>query len=211
MKVPEWTARFASSAVLLLSCNTSTFASSSIGNNAASSTAVGLFALFTLVVVSITVIAARSTNSLDAFLTAGGRISPLQNGLALAGDFLSAGAFLGITAIIFSSGFDGVIYAIGYLASWPIVLFLIAEPLRNLGRFTMADALCYRLSERRMRITVAASSLVVVVFYLIAQMVGAGQLIQLLLGIDYTISVYLVGGLMIFCVTIGGMVATTWI
>jgi len=183
----------------------------SIGRGNVSSTAVGLFAFFTLMVIGITVVAARSTRSLDDFLTAGGRISPLQNGLAIAGDFMSAGAFLGLTAIIFTAGFDGFIYAIGYLASWPIVMFLIAEPLRNLGRFTIADALCYRLSESKIRTMVAVSSLVVVVFYLVAQMVGAGQLMQLLLGIDYTTSVYLVGGLMIFCVMIGGMVATTWI
>jgi cation/acetate symporter len=194
---------------MLMGFSGPTFASSSIAEASGSTTMV-LF-VFLVLAICITIYAARSTRSLDDYFTAGGRITPLQNGLAIAGDFLSAGAFLGITAVIFGSGFDGIIYAVGYLASWPIVMFLVAGPLRNLGRFTVADALCYRLSGRGIRIMVAVSSLVIVVFYLVAQMVGAGQLIQLLLGVEYSTAVYLVGGLMISCVMIGGMVATTWI
>jgi cation/acetate symporter len=171
-------------------------------------------AFFILVVagaVAITILAARSTNSTSDFLAAGGRITPLQNGLALAGDFMSAGAFLGLSALIFNSGFDGFIYAVGYIAGWPLLMFLIAEPLRNLGRFTMADALGYRFDARKVRPLVAITSLVLVVFYLIAQMVGAGQVIQLMFGLQYTTAVVLVGALMIFCVMVGGMIATTWV
>ncbi len=171
----------------------------------------GLFMLIVAGAIGITVAAARSTKSTDDFLTAGGRITPFQNGLALAGDFMSAGAFLGLSALIFSSGFDGFIYAIGYIASWPIVMFLVADPLRNLGRYTMADALSYRFDERKIRPLVAVISLTLVVFYLIAQMVGAGQVIQLMFGLSYTAAVVLVGSLMIFCVMIGGMIATTWV
>lgn len=171
-------------------------------------------AFFVLVVagaVAITILAARSTNSTNDFLAAGGRITPFQNGLALAGDFMSAGAFLGLSALIFNSGFDGLIYAIGYIAGWPMVMFLVAEPLRNLGRFTMADALSYRFDERKIRSLVATTSLVLVVFYLVAQMVGAGQVIQLMFGLSYATAVILVGSLMIFCVMVGGMIATTWV
>jgi cation/acetate symporter len=171
-------------------------------------------ALFMLIVtgaIGITLAAARSTKSTDDFLAAGGRITAFQNGLALAGDFMSAGAFLGLSALIFSSGFDGFIYAIGYIASWPIVLFLVADPLRNLGRYTVADVLSYRFDERKIRPLIAVISLVLVVFYLVAQMVGAGQVIQLMFGFSYKTAVALVGSLMIFCVMIGGMVATTWV
>ena len=171
----------------------------------------GLFLLIVAGAIGITVAAARSTKSTSDFLAAGGRITPFQNGLALAGDFMSAGAFLGLSALIFSSGFDGFIYAIGYIASWPIVMFLVADPLRNLGRYTMADALSYRFDERKIRPLIAVISLVLVVCYLIAQMVGAGQVIQLMFGLSYAAAVVLVGSLMIFCVMIGGMIATTWV
>jgi len=171
----------------------------------------GLFLLIVAGAIGITVAAARSTKSTSDFLAAGGRITPFQNGLALAGDFMSAGAFLGLSALIFSSGFDGFIYAIGYIASWPIVMFLVADPLRNLGRYTMADALSYRFDERKIRPLIAVISLVLVVCYLIAQMVGAGQVIQLMFGLSYAAAVVLVGALMIFCVMIGGMIATTWV
>ena len=180
-----------------------------LGSNPATT---GLFLLIVAGAIGITVAAARSTKSTSDFLAAGGRITPFQNGLALAGDFMSAGAFLGLSALIFNSGFDGFIYAIGYIASWPIVMFLVADPLRNLGRYTMADALSYRFDERKIRPLIAVISLVLVVCYLIAQMVGAGQVIQLMFGLSYAAAaVVLVGALMIFCVMIGGMIATTWV
>ena len=124
---------------------------------------------------------------------------------------MSAGAFLGLTALVFSSGFDGLIYAIGYTTGMPIVVFLLAERLRKLGRYTFTDVVCSRLSERPIRIFAACASLVVVAFYLIAQMVGAGQLIQLLFGLDYLYAEFLVGVLMVCYVMFGGMVATTWV
>lgn len=178
---------------------------------AASSTAIGLFVFFVVLTVLISVVAVRRTRSLDDFLAASGRVRPLPNGLALAGDFMSAGAFLGLSGLVYTSGFDGIVYAIGYIASWPVVMFLIAEPLRNLGRFTMADALAYRLDARKVHTMAAVNSLVIIVFYLIAQMVGGGQLIQLLFGIDYAYAIWLVGTLMIVCVMLGGMVGTTWV
>ncbi|MGY4155525.1 cation/acetate symporter [Bradyrhizobium sp. USDA 4461] len=175
------------------------------------STAITLFLLIVAGSIGVTLLAARSTKSTSDFLAASGKITPFQNGLALAGDFMSAGAFLGLSALIFNSGFDGLIYAIGYIASWPIVMFLIADPLRNLGRYTMADALSHRFDERKVRPLIAVISLVLVIFYLIAQMVGAGQVIQLMFGLNYTVAVSIVGALMIFCVMIGGMIATTWV
>jgi cation/acetate symporter len=177
----------------------------------ASPAATWFFAIMVVGAIAISLIAARSAKRTQDFLIAGGRISPFQNGLALAGDFMSAGAFLGLSALIFNAGFDGLIYAIGYLASWPLVIFLIAGPLKNLGRFTMADALSYRFGERRVRCLVAVISIVLVVFYLVAQMVGAGQVIQLMFGFSYATSVVTVGTLMIICVMAGGMIATTWV
>ena len=173
-------------------------------------TAIGMFLLFVAITLVITWRASAVSNSREQFYTGIG-ITAWQNGLALAGDYLSAAAFLGLTAIMTTSGFDGMIYAFGFLAGWPIVLFLIAERLRKLGRYTFCDVLALRLDERPVRIFAACSSLVVVAFYLIAQMVGAGQLIQLLFGLDYNIAVVVVGILMTLYVTFGGMHATTWV
>ncbi len=173
--------------------------------------AIGLFLAFVTITLVITWRVARRTTTRAAFYTAGGEITAFQNGLAMAGDYLSAAAFLGLTAIITTSGFDGMIYALGFLVGWPVLLFLVAEPLRALGSFTFADVLARRLSERPMRIMAAVNSLVVITLYLIGQMVGAGQLIELLFGLDYTIAVVVVGLLIMVYVTFGGMAATTWV
>ena len=172
--------------------------------------AIGMFLLFVAVTLVITWRASAISKSREQFYTGTG-ITGFQNGLAMAGDYLSAAAFLGLTAIITTTGFDGLVYAFGFLVGWPVVLFLIAERLRKLGRYSFGDVLALRLSERPVRIFAACSSLVVIAFYLIAQMVGAGQLIQLLFGLDYNIAVVLVGALMILYVCFGGMHATTWV
>ena len=151
------------------------------------------------------------TKSAADFYAAGGGITGFQNGLAIAGDYMSAASFLGISGLVFSSGFDGLIYSIGFLVGWPIILFLIAERLRNLGKFTFADVASFRLDQTQIRILSAVGTLVVVAFYLIAQMVGAGKLIQLLFGLDYLYAVIIVGVLMIVYVAFGGMKATTWV
>ncbi len=174
-------------------------------------TAIAMFLFFVACTLVITYWAARRTRTASDFYTAGGGITGLQNGMAIAGDFMSAASFLGISALVYGSGYDGLIYSIGFLVGWPIIMFLMAERLRNLGRFTFADVVSYRLQETPMRSLAAAGTLVVVAFYLIAQMVGAGQLIKLLFGLDYTIAVVLVGVLMILYVTFGGMLATTWV
>ncbi len=135
----------------------------------------------------------------------------MQNGLALAGDYMSAASFLGIAGLVALSGFDGLIYSIGFLVGWPVVVCLIAEPLRNLGRFTFSDVVAFRLQQTPVRVAAAAGSLAVVAFYLIAQMVGAGNLIRLLFGIDYEIAVAIVGVVMLAYVLFGGMIATTWV
>jgi cation/acetate symporter len=172
---------------------------------------IGLFIGVILVTLLATAWAASRNRDIKDFYTAGGRISGLQNGLALAGDALSAGAFLGLTGLIFASGFDGFSYAIGYSLGMPIVIFLLAERLRQMGRYTFSDVACVRLAERPIRIFGALSSLVVVLLYLIAQMVGAGALIQLMFGLDYRAAILIVGVLMISYVLFGGMMATTWI
>jgi cation/acetate symporter len=174
-------------------------------------TAIGLFLVFAVVTLLITGYAARRSRSRSSFYTAGGELPALGNGLAIAGDYMSAAAFLGVSALITNVGFDGMLYGIGFVVGWPTVLFLTAEKLRRLGRFTFADALSHHLDERPVRIFAAISSLIVIAFYLIAQMVGAGQLIQLLFGLDYVYAVVIVGGLMVCYVTFGGMVATTWV
>ena len=173
-------------------------------------TAIAMFLLFVAITLVITWRASLISRSRETFYTGVG-ITAWQNGLAMAGDYLSAAAFLGLTAIMTTTGFDGMIYAFGFLSGWPIVLFLIAERLRRLGKFSFGDVLALRLEERPVRIFAACSSLVVIAFYLIAQMVGAGQLIQLLFGLDYTVAVIVVGVLMILYVTFGGMHATTWV
>ena len=169
------------------------------------------FFLFVAVTLGITFWAARRTRSTEHFYTAGGRVSGLQNGLALAGDYMSAASFLGIAGLVSLSGFDGLIYSIGFLVGWPIVMFLIAEPLRNLGRYTFADVVAFRLRQVPVRIAAAVGTLAVVTFYLIAQMVGAGNLIKLLFGIPYETAIVIVGIVMMAYVLFGGMLATTWV
>jgi cation/acetate symporter len=174
-------------------------------------TAITMFVVFVIGTLFITYWAAKRTRSASDFYTAGGGITGLQNGLAIAGDYMSAASFLGISALVYSSGYDGLIYSIGFLVGWPIIMALMAERLRNLGRFTFADVVSYRLGATPMRTLAASGTLVVVAFYLIAQMVGAGQLIKLLFGLDYVYAEILVGVLMILYVTFGGMLATTWV
>ncbi len=173
--------------------------------------AISMFFIFVVMTLLITVWAARRTKSTSDFYTAGGGITGFQNGLAIAGDYMSAATLLGFTAMIYMSGVDAYIYMVAFFAGWPIILFLMAERLRNLGKFTFVDITSYRLNQRKIRTMAALSSLVVVCFYLVAQMVGAGQLIRLLFGLEYTLALFIVGGLMIVYVTFGGMVATTWV
>ncbi|WP_024303508.1 cation acetate symporter [Pseudogulbenkiania sp. MAI-1] len=173
--------------------------------------AIIMFFIFVAFTMGITYWAARRTRSASDFYTAGGGITGFQNGLAIAGDYMSAASFLGISAMVFDKGFDGLIYSIGFLVGWPVILFLVAERLRNLGKFTFADVASYRLQQTPVRSFAATGTLVVVALYLIAQMVGAGKLIQLLFGMSYTSAVILVGVLMVLYVTFGGMLATTWV
>jgi cation/acetate symporter len=173
--------------------------------------AIVMFALFVALTLWITRRAAKRTHTASDFYTAGGGITGFQNGLAMAGDYMSAASFLGISAQIFTDGFDGLIYSTGFLVGWPIILFLMAEKLRNLGRYTFADVASYRFAQPPVRSFAAISTLLVVAFYLIAQMVGAGQLIKLLFGLPYTYAVIIVGVLMMLYVLFGGMRATTWV
>ena len=174
-------------------------------------TAAVMFIIFVSITLGITYWAAKKTRSASDFYTAGGSISGLQNGLAIAGDYMSAASFLGISGLVFASGFDGLIYSIGFLVGWPVILFLLAERLRNLGKYTFTDAVSFRLQAAPIRSLAACGTLTVVVLYLIAQMVGAGKLIQILFGLPYTVAVFIVGLLMICYVTFGGMLATTWV
>jgi cation/acetate symporter len=174
-------------------------------------TAIVMFFAFVLFTLFITKWAASKTKSAADFYAAGGGITGFQNSLAIAGDYMSAASFLGISGLVFVSGYDGLIYSVGFLVGWPVVLFLIAERLRNLGKFTFADVASYRLQQTPIRILSAVGTLTVVAFYLIAQMVGAGKLIQLLFGLPYLWALIIVGALMTAYVTFGGMLATTWV
>jgi cation/acetate symporter len=174
-------------------------------------TAIIMFVLFVGVTLFITYWASKKTHTAKSFYTAGGNITGLQNGLAISGDFMSAASFLGISGLVYLSGFDGLIYSIGFLIGWPIILLLIAEPLRNLGKYSFSDVVSFRLKQKPIRILAACGSLSTVILYLIAQMVGAGKLIEILFGLPYYSAVMIVGGLMISYVTFGGMLATTWV
>ncbi|MDF3607863.1 cation acetate symporter [Paracoccus sp. DMF-8] len=174
-------------------------------------TAIVMFAVFVVGTLFITKWAASQTKSASDFYTAGGGITGFQNGLAIAGDYMSAASFLGISAAVMLNGYDGLIYSIGFLVGWPILTFLMAERLRNLGKFTFADVAAFRFAQTPVRIFAASGTLVVVAFYLIAQMVGAGSLIELLFGLDYWMAVVIVGVLMMVYVLFGGMTATTWV
>ncbi len=182
-----------------------------VAKQATNWTAIAMFGGFVLLTLWITKQAAAKTKSASDFYTAGGGITGFQNGLAIAGDYMSAASFLGITAAVMASGYDGLIYSIGFLVGWPVITFLMAERLRNLGKFTFADVAGYRFKQGPIRAFAASGTLVVVAFYLIAQMVGAGQLIKLLFGLEYWMAVVIVGALMMVYVLFGGMTATTWV
>ncbi|SHE50727.1 cation/acetate symporter [Lampropedia hyalina DSM 16112] len=186
-------------------------AAPSAGGQGLNSTAILMFLLFVCITLGITWWAASRTRSASDFYTAGGGLTGFQNGLAIAGDYMSAATLLGISSIAYFRGYDALPFAVGFFVGWPIVLFLLAERLRNLGRFTVADIVSYRLDATRMRILTALGSLTVVLFYMIVQVVGAGQLIQLLFGIDYLYAVFIVGILMVVYVMFGGMIATSWV
>jgi len=173
--------------------------------------AIAMFVVFVGSTLGITYWAANRTKSTADFYTAGGGITGFQNGLAIAGDYMSAATLLGLTAMVYAKGYDGFVYIVAFFVGWPIILFLMAERLRNLGRFTFADITSYRLDQSKVRTVAAISSLTVVLFYLITQMVGAGQLIKLLFGLNYEVAVVVVGLLMMVYVTFGGMIATTWV
>ena len=173
--------------------------------------AIVMFLAFVSATLGITYWAAQRTKTAKDFYAAGGGITGFQNGLAIAGDYMSAASFLGISGLVFINGYDGLIYSVGWLVGWPIIMFLIAEQLRNLGKYTYADVVSYRFQRVPMRTMAATGSLIVVILYLIGQMVGAGKLIQVLFGLDYIYAVILVGILIILYVTFGGMLATTWV
>ena len=174
-------------------------------------TAIVMFGLFVAFTLYITKLAAAKTKSAADFYTGGGGITGFQNGLAIAGDYMSAASFLGISGLVFANGFDGLIFSIGWLVGWPVITFLMAERLRNLGKFTFADVASYRFAQTPVRIFAASASLVIVAFYMIAQMVGAGQLIKVLFGLEYMYAEILVGIIMLMYVLFGGMTATTWV
>jgi cation/acetate symporter len=174
-------------------------------------TAVIVFCLFVILTLMISYWASQYTNSSSSFYTAGGNITSAQNGTAIAGDFMSAASFLGISGLIFSVGFDGLILAVGALSGWPVMLFIMSERVRNLGRYTFTDVVTYRLQKKPIRSVAILGSISVTLLYLIAQLVGAGKLIELLFGLPYEYAVVAVGVLVIIYVTLGGMLATTWV
>ena len=182
-----------------------------IEKQALNMSAIVMFVIFVGATLGITYWAAKRTKSAKDFYTAGGGITGFQNGMAIAGDYMSAASFLGISGLVYLKGYDGLIYSIGFLVGWPIILFMIAEPLRNLGKYTFADVASYRLRQTPIRSLAASGSIATVILYLIAQMVGSGKLIQLLFGLQYEVAVILVGVLMVLYVTFGGMLATTWV
>ncbi len=214
MKFPMTTGRFLGLSALLVAPSAVMAAGALEGEvvqQATNWTAITMFGVFVVLTLFITKWAAGRTKSAADFYTAGGGISGFQNGLAIAGDYMSAASFLGISAAVMANGFDGLIYSIGFLVGWPILTFLMAEKLRNLGKFTFADVASFRFEQTPVRLFAAISTLVVVAFYLIAQMVGAGQLIKLLFGLEYWMAVVIVGALMMVYVLFGGMTATTWV
>jgi cation/acetate symporter len=173
--------------------------------------AIAFFLLIVALTLAITYWAARRTRSTREFYAAGRSVSALQNGLALAGDYMSAASFLGIAGLVALRGYDGMIYATGWLVGWPALMFLVAEPLRNLGKYTFADVVAFRLRQTPVRIASAVGGILTVLFYTIAQMVGSGNLIGLMFGISYEWSVLIVGVIMMLYVLFGGMIATTWV
>jgi cation/acetate symporter len=178
---------------------------------APTASAVVFFLIIVALTLAVTYWAARRTRSTREFYAAGRSVSAFQNGLALAGDYMSAASFLGIAGLVALRGYDGMIYATGWLVGWPALMFLIAEPLRNLGKFTFADVVAFRLRQVPVRIAAAFGGILTVLFYTIAQMVGAGNLIALMFGVQYEWAVVAVGGVMLAYVLFGGMIATTWV
>jgi len=172
---------------------------------------IGLFFLFVCITLVITWWAAKRSKTASDFYAAGRSVTGFQNGLALAGDYMSAASFLGIAGLVALKGYDGLIYSIGFLVGWPIIMFLIAEPLRNLGKYTFADVVAYRLRQKPIRVAASCGSLMTVAFYLIAQMVGSGSLVNLMFGMPYELAILIVGVVMIAYVLFGGMLATTWV
>ncbi len=210
----QWIKQFAGAIALLAVAGAAIAAGADLGQaekQATNWTAIIMFATFVAGTLYITKWAASKTKSAADFYTGGGGITGFQNGLAIAGDYMSAASFLGISAAVMANGYDGLIYSIGFLVGWPIITFLMAERLRNLGKFTFADVAGYRFAQAPIRAFAATSTLIVVAFYLIAQMVGAGQLIKLLFGLEYWMAVVIVGSLMMIYVLFGGMTATTWV
>ncbi len=175
------------------------------------SSAIIFFFIIVAITLSITYWAAKRTRSTKEFYAAGRTVSSLQNGLALSGDYMSAASFLGIAGMVALKGYDGMIYATGWLVGWPALMFLIAEPLRNLGKYTFADVVAFRLRQTPVRIASAIGGILTVLLYTIAQMVGAGSLIKLMFGIDYVYAELIVGAVMLAYVLFGGMIATTWV
>src|SRR5438477_18520 len=178
------------------------------------SVALLMFLFFIVITLGITYWAARRSAGSSAYFAAGRSLTAWQNGIAVAGDYMSAASFLGIAGIIAFQGYDGFMYSVGWLVAYLTVLLIVAEPLRNAGKYTMADVLAYRLSARPVRAMASLSTITVSIFYMIAQMVGAGTLVALLLknsGISFHTAVIGVGVLMIVYVVFGGMLATTWV
>src|ERR1700742_2000398 len=174
--------------------------------------AIWMFLIFVAATLGITIWASKRNTGASAYFAAGRSITAWQNGTAVAGDYMSAASFLGISGMIALFGYDGFMYSVGFLVAYLTVLLIVAEPLRNAGKYTMADVLAYRMKARPVRAMAALSTLTVSTFYMIAQMVGAGALVTLLLkGVTYNWSVAGVGALMIIYVVFGGMLATTWV
>lgn len=182
-----------------------------VTQQAVNSTAIVMFVVFVILTLLITWRAARATTSSASFYNAGGKITGLQNGAAIAGDFMSAASFLGITGLMFVAGFDALILSLGAFGAWPVLMFMFAKRVRNLGSYTFVDVVSQRLDKDRIRLVAALGTIAVVVLYLIAQMVGAGKLIQLLFGLPYEYAVIIVSGLVLAYVAFGGMLATTWV
>ena len=173
--------------------------------------AITLFLLFVAVTLWISWWAAKHTRDSGHFYNAGGNITGLQNGAAIAGDYMSAASFLGVTGLMFAAGFDGLLFGLGAFAGWPVMLFLFAERVRNLGRYTFTDVVSLRLEARSTRIIASFSTITIVLMYLIAQVVGAGKLVEVLFGLPYNFAVIVVSVLVIIYVAFGGMLATTWV
>ena len=174
-------------------------------------TAFTLFVIIVALTLVITYFASKRTKTTSDFYTADGSLTAWQNGMAIAGDYMSAASFLGIAGMIALTGFDGFFYSIGFLVAYLVVLYIVAEPLRNLGKYTLADMIAARFKEKNVRGVAALNTITISIFYMIAQLVGAGALIKLLLGLDYTYSVLIVGVLMTIYVVFGGMHATSWV